>query len=302
MNKGYMYQLALQMREKLYDRYMANALLWNWSGRLLAIYFLLGYMGYTMGFQKLFFYPIFLIIFGFVCSFLHSKIVMVLCLLLLVAQNYNDSPILAACMALGGLAICYIMARGKKETLWLAFIIPILCAFRMYTAVALIGAVTLGYSGIYACLSGLGIYVLLQWFMKIQSVVKQENNPLDLFQKCVTGLQELYGIYMMAGLIVIVMLLVAWLRRRSYAYAMESGIGIGGLLFFILSFVGMQKGWLEGNVIWLLTETLGSLLLAYAIGFGYLVLDYGAVEYTQFEDEEYYYYVKAVPKVKMKRK
>ena len=30
-----------------------------------------------------------------------------------------------------------------------------------------------------------------------------------------------------------------------------------------------------------------------------LAVDYSATEYTQFEDDDYYYYVKAIPKIKV---
>ena len=43
--------------------------------------------------------------------------------------------------------------------------------------------------------------------------------------------------------------------------------------------------------------TLGSLLLALVVEFFVLSVDYSRTEYTQFEDDEYYYYVKAVPKM-----
>jgi hypothetical protein len=43
--------------------------------------------------------------------------------------------------------------------------------------------------------------------------------------------------------------------------------------------------------------TLGSGILAVIIQFFHLALDYTGVEHVQFEDEDYYYYVKAVPKI-----
>ena len=39
-----------------------------------------------------------------------------------------------------------------------------------------------------------------------------------------------------------------------------------------------------------------SLLISFAVDFMSMSLDYSRVEHVQFEDDEYYYYVKAVPK------
>ena len=43
--------------------------------------------------------------------------------------------------------------------------------------------------------------------------------------------------------------------------------------------------------------TLAALLIALVVDFFVLSVDYSRTEYTQFEDDEYYYYVKAVPKM-----
>ena len=53
----------------------------------------------------------------------------------------------------------------------------------------------------------------------------------------------------------------------------------------------------EVHVLYLLASSVFSGLLAWLIQFFQVVLNYSAVEYLQFEDDEYYYYVKAVPKM-----
>ena len=47
----------------------------------------------------------------------------------------------------------------------------------------------------------------------------------------------------------------------------------------------------------MIVGTIVSTVLVYIIHFFKLTLDYSGVEHAQFEDDVYYYYVKAVPKV-----
>ena len=47
----------------------------------------------------------------------------------------------------------------------------------------------------------------------------------------------------------------------------------------------------------LLLGTLGSMVIAGIYNFLIFSVDYSRTEYTQFEDDDYYYYVKAVPKI-----
>lgn len=54
-----------------------------------------------------------------------------------------------------------------------------------------------------------------------------------------------------------------------------------------------------GQLLWVFIGCVVSLLIALAIQFMIHSLDYSRVENVQFEDDEYYYYVKAVPKSKV---
>ena len=47
----------------------------------------------------------------------------------------------------------------------------------------------------------------------------------------------------------------------------------------------------------LLVGTLVSMVLAAVYNFMIFAVDYSRTEYVQFEDDDYYYYVKAVPKI-----
>jgi hypothetical protein len=57
---------------------------------------------------------------------------------------------------------------------------------------------------------------------------------------------------------------------------------------------------IEDDEIELATILIGSLLsgvIAFVVQFFKGVLDYGRIEIVQFEDDDYYYYVKAIPKI-----
>ncbi len=92
-------------------------------------------------------------------------------------------------------------------------------------------------------------------------------------------------------------LLVYLLSRASVPYAAQISVVVGAifnplLLGAILRFFGRQDG--PGSMIW------GSLLgvvLGLIVSCFYRLLDHARTERVQFEDDEYYYYVKAVPKL-----
>ena len=68
---------------------------------------------------------------------------------------------------------------------------------------------------------------------------------------------------------------------------------VGGSLVIEVSFAPV---WL------LIVLSLLSIGIVYILDIFVLSVDYQRTEYTQFEDDQYYYYVKAVPKVEMAAK
>jgi hypothetical protein len=67
----------------------------------------------------------------------------------------------------------------------------------------------------------------------------------------------------------------------------------------ILNFMGILILDDGPGVIGLLLGTIIAVPLAMLVAFLFMGLDYKRTERVQFEDEDYYYYVKAVPKMKI---
>ena len=96
---------------------------------------------------------------------------------------------------------------------------------------------------------------------------------------------------------VLVTLVVYFLRRMSINHAWTIAIGIGVALEFITLMAGQLMLGVEGDLLQLLLGLLLTVLLGWIIKFFCFNLDYSRTERVQFEDDEYYYYVKAVPKI-----
>ncbi len=62
----------------------------------------------------------------------------------------------------------------------------------------------------------------------------------------------------------------------------------------MISYLILDK---SAQILSMIFGTILSGAIVYIIHFFKLTLDYSGVEYTQFEDDVYYYYVKAVPKI-----
>ena len=87
------------------------------------------------------------------------------------------------------------------------------------------------------------------------------------------------------------------LRRQAIDHAWSAAIFTGAMTNVILNFMGILMFDNGPSVFGLLIGTIIAVPLAMLIGFLFMGLDYSRTERVQFEDEDYYYYVKAVPKM-----
>lgn len=87
------------------------------------------------------------------------------------------------------------------------------------------------------------------------------------------------------------------LRRQSIDHAWSVAIFTGAMTNVILNFMGLLIFDNGPSIIGLLLGTIIAIPVAMLVGFLFMGLDYSRTERVQFEDEDYYYYVKVVPKM-----
>lgn len=95
----------------------------------------------------------------------------------------------------------------------------------------------------------------------------------------------------------ICLLIVYNLRRLSADYAWEIAMVAGVLVYIIFMAFGHVMLDIPVSYATLIVGGVASLVIALIMKILVFSVDYTRTEYLQFEDDEYYYYVKAVPKV-----
>ena len=87
------------------------------------------------------------------------------------------------------------------------------------------------------------------------------------------------------------------IRRLSVDYAWIIAIVVGTVAQLLVIFVGDFVFGVSVSAGALIFGLLLSIVLAMIYNFFFFSVDYTRTEYVQFEDDDYYYYVKAVPKM-----
>lgn len=95
----------------------------------------------------------------------------------------------------------------------------------------------------------------------------------------------------------ITLILVYLVKRMSVDYAWTIAMIAGAIVNVMILLVGDLVFDTNVSIVGIIIGTIFSVLIAKIVEFFAFHMDYSRVEKVQFEDDEYYYYVKAVPKI-----
>ncbi len=195
--------------------------------------------------------------------------------------------------------------RFTKNSGFYALLTPILSAFRIpYVMPNAVGLKGKPYNVI-AVLCGYMVYFLLKNVRDNEALFRSFEESSEIATKFTMALNQIFVnkqilVYMVA--FVAASLVVYYVRKSSMDHAWGIAVILGSVIQFVVIGAGMialgdpkQLGIIFlGNII--------GLILSAGLMFTIHTLDYSRVERIEFEDEDYYYYVKAVPKASIELK
>ena len=124
---------------------------------------------------------------------------------------------------------------------------------------------------------------------------------LEKIMQLVTGLVNNQEMWLMCIALCMILLVTWMVGRTKYDYSRYIGMGMGMATGIMVLLVGIFAMDIRLSVGMLIAGILISALIAFGVEFFLLPLSYLQTELVQFEDDDYYYYVKAVPKMAISR-
>ena len=153
---------------------------------------------------------------------------------------------------------------------------------------------------VFALICGAVVYFFLHGVKENAALLgAAAEESAETNSKIVIALNQLLGnkeMFLVIGIMTAALIIVYIVRRMSIENAWQIAI-ISGVLF---ETVGMIAGYMmlgiSGKTIPVWVGNIISAVIGLVLQFLFFNLDYSRTERLQFEDDEYYYYVKAVPK------
>lgn len=144
---------------------------------------------------------------------------------------------------------------------------------------------------------GVIIYYFVR-FLKVQHELLENPDVLttDKLKLLADGIVQNWGMWITVVAFIVVILLVNLIRTRSFDYAWRVAIVAGGVVYMLVILAGGFFFDVSVDIMAHAVYTIISVIIGLILEFFVFGGDYSRTERLEYEDDEYYYYVKAVPK------
>lgn len=232
-------------------------------------------------------------------TFTPSAILVLLAALITIGHVYLESKVLSIIIIMILLIMYCLFLRFTPKLGYVVVAIPILYLLKLpYLIPLLLGLFTTPLSIIP---TGCGV-IIFYLFKVIKDATAMTDgvsieDTLLLYTRVINSLLNNKEMFLSILIFSLIILVTYFVKRMKFDYSHEIAIAAGALtciLGFLICDLRLDVSEQIGVMI---LGTLASAVIAIIVQFFHLALDYTGVEIVQFEDDDYYYYVKAVPKI-----
>ena len=270
-----------------------------------AIKFLLGFLSVVMLNQNLGFMaridnmPAALFL-GIVCMALPYGGMALLAGIVMLAHITAVSLELAAIVLALLLAVLLLYYGFQPGDSYLLVVTPLLFMLKIPYAVPLVVGLAGGIISIIPVSCGIFIYYIISYVKQNAGTLTGESAASEMVQKYTQIVKDMLfnqDMLLMIAAFALWILVVFVVKNLSIDYAWPVAIAAGTVTQLLVFLMGDFMFSVSVDMLQLLLGVLAGCAVAGIYNFFVLALDYSRTEYVQFEDDDYYYYVKAVPKI-----
>lgn len=238
-----------------------------------------------------------------VCCVLPVNIIILMLSLVMTINIYSISLEMAAVTLLFYIIMYIFYFRFSSKYGYILMLTPIFFFLKIPYIMPLIVGLALTPSAVIAMGFGIFVFYMLKYagLENAPTVNTVQESGMDKASSFIKNMISNKEVIVMVCAFIIAALIVYGIKRMSVSYSSSIAITVGGLVEVLFIIAGKLAFNMEGFApIWLVCVlSVLSVGIMYILQYFIVAVDYARTEYTQFEDDDYYYYVKAVPKIKV---
>ena len=182
---------------------------------------------------------------------------------------------------------------------YLLLLTPMMFFFKVPYVVPLLVGLSGSLVSIIPVTCGVCIYYILM-YLKQNAGVLAGSSMAEMAERFIQIVKSVFGnelMWVMAAAFAAAILVVFIIKNMSVDYAWSIAIIAGVITQLAVIFIGDFNFNLPVSAGSMIFGIAGSVVLALIYQFFIFAVDYTRTEYLQYQDDDYYYYVKAVPKI-----
>lgn len=269
--------------------------------RFFATLFALIFINANVGFMEKLKNPAIVLILSLLCAFLPTNVIIVILGFVIVAHTYALSMNCAVILLMVFIIMYALYFRFTPKDAAAVILTPICFVMHIPYVIPL----SMGFVGnpLSALSVGCGtaVYYMLDYIKEHQDALGSESSDMEDalsgFKTVIDGLIKNETMFLVIIAFAITIVVVYLIRRLQINYSWQIALGCGVVVDMLVLLVGMAVLDAEIGVIGVILGSIGSTLIVLILQFFIFNVDYSRAEYVQFEDDDYYYYVKAIPKI-----
>ena len=291
----------LVLKEQLKELYTRYGNYIRPAGKFLIGFIVFQIINMRLGFDpRLASLPVALLL-GALCAVLPAGAITILAGLLAVGQVFAVSLIIGAVILVVYVIMYCLSVRYTKNMVNAVLAIPILYVLKIPYVVPIWLGLIATPAAVLPTTCGVVIYYLFSAVKKsaTTAVGTGMEESLGLYKLLIDNTLANHEMVMFIILFAAALLVTYVIRKSDRDFAFEAANVAGAVVCTLGVLVGKLVFDISGNTIVLLVGSILSGIIVFGIWHLRMLLDYSATEHMQFEDDDYYYYVKAVPKIKI---
>lgn len=243
--------------------------------------------------------PIIAVLVSVICAFLPNGFTIVMLSIFMIAHLYAISvefALIALCVVL----LMYLLYfRFTPKLGYLLILTVIMCSFKIPYVIPVAVGLCSSFLAAIPVSFGVIIYYIINTASAYESAVTNKSLTESMLQVSylIESLVKDKQMIVLIAALAVTVIVVYIIRRLKIDYAWGYAIGIGSILQFIILVVCEIVFKTEFNIVLIVIGVILGALAGYICNVMFFAVDFRRTEYVQYEDDEYYYYVKAVPKV-----
>ncbi|MBP5225285.1 MAG: hypothetical protein J6Z38_06875 [Lachnospiraceae bacterium] len=270
------------------------------DGLLRFLFAMLSFMTvfFHTGYNQVISNPVIAVLLAVVCAFLPVTAVPVLTCTLLVIEFLSVSVEVAAiaCVILAMMVLLYFIFKAGDS--WIMTLTMLVCLWGV-PALALPVALVISPLQVLVAVFGCVLYGLIIVVKKDISVLSAQTGSLTLLGRVNLLLTDLFThqrFLLVLAVLAASLIVIAFIRRAKFNHAGAFAMAVGIFIFIVSYMGGCYLLELSVNYVLLAVSLAGAGLCAFVMLYMIRNFDFKRTEEVQFEDDEYFYFVKAVPK------